>query len=374
MIQAATLMINFALGMVLAVIGALKLETAKVLGIDDARAGGLVSALMLSSFVMIVVLGPMVDTFGHKPIAVCGFIISSFAILFLVSAATYRTAVAACALLGVGAMCLNSVGNTLMPLVLFAGKNPTAAMNLGTAFFVMGASSAPFIIGLLLSKSGYRRTGMLIAALLFLPVVFAAMAPYPRMQSEFTFYQVFSLLRSGVVISVGSMLFCYLGVEMSMGLWITSYLKESRYSEKRASMILSTFWISLVVLRLAVTTFITPETGLVVVQFFGLLAAIGIGGMICGRTKFIAAASVVCTGLALGPIFPTTVSIAFARIPASFHGSAFSIAFALALLGGSSIPAVIGLVSRKMSIRRAFVVPLGSVLTLCLIVLVMLRS
>ena len=73
MIQAVALMSVFGIGMAFSIIGAFKLEIAKALKIDDAKVGGLISALMITSLLLVLIIGPLVDSLGHKPLAIAGF-------------------------------------------------------------------------------------------------------------------------------------------------------------------------------------------------------------------------------------------------------------------------------------------------------------
>ncbi len=77
----------------------------------------------------------VLDKIGYKPIAILGFIITSLSMFILAFSLSFHLALIACILLGIGAMSLNTVGNTLIPIVLFGGKDPARASNFGTAFF-----------------------------------------------------------------------------------------------------------------------------------------------------------------------------------------------------------------------------------------------
>ena len=107
MIQSVALMSVFGLGISFAVIGALKLELVKVLKIDDAQFGKLITALMFTSIFVVLAFGPLVDMFGYKPIAIMGFVLGFAAVFMLITAKSYEVAVISCIMLGIGAMCLH---------------------------------------------------------------------------------------------------------------------------------------------------------------------------------------------------------------------------------------------------------------------------
>ena len=173
-------------GIIFSIIGALKFELAKVLDIDDTKIGGLISVLTFSSMIFLIIIGPLVDIFGHKLIAIIGFIFGFVGAFTLISAKSYKIAILGCIFLGVSGMCMDTVGNTLLPYVLFDGQNAPAALNLGNSFYGLGAFFTPLIVGLLLKKIGYKITGNILAFMLLIPVIFAVTASsYPQISTGF---------------------------------------------------------------------------------------------------------------------------------------------------------------------------------------------
>jgi len=90
MTASVALMSVFGLGVIFAIIGALKLELAKVLNIDDAKVGSLISTLMFTSMIMVLITGPIVDSVGYKPVAIVGFLVAFISIFLLISAKSYK--------------------------------------------------------------------------------------------------------------------------------------------------------------------------------------------------------------------------------------------------------------------------------------------
>ena len=146
MIQLVAILGVLGIGIVFSILGAVKLPLTQKIGIDDAKFGNLISVLMFTSIILILLIGPMVDAYGHKPIAIIGFLIAGISVFMLTFSGSYKGAVIACIGLGIGGMCVNTVGNTLLPIVLFGGENAPAASNLGNVFFGVGAFLTPFII------------------------------------------------------------------------------------------------------------------------------------------------------------------------------------------------------------------------------------
>jgi fucose permease len=374
MIKIVALMSVFGLGIAFSVIGALKLELVKQLRITDAQFGKLITALMFTSIFVVLAFGPLVDMFGYKPVAIAGFLLGSLAVYLLVSARSYGMAVFSCILLGVGAMCLN-LGNTLIPMVLFPG-NPAAASNFGNVFFGIGAFITPFLAGILLHRLGFKTTGFIVSVILLLPVVFAVLAQYPTVQqSGQSFGQalsnMFGLLANPAIIVAALALFCYIGLESSMGGWISTYASNQGFDEKGASIVLSSFWIGLMVARLIASATVTSANGVTALAVLAIEAFILIGTMMAVNTKSLAAALVFLTGTCFGPLFPTIVGVTFSKIDPSLYGSAFGIIFAVGLLGGSTLPAAIGIYSQGKPVKKSFPIAMGAALILFILAIVM---
>jgi len=116
------LMAVFGLAISFIIVGAISEELKKALQITNADIGNLALALFLTSSIVQLIIGPLVDKFGYKPLAITGFLIGGVSMVLFRIAGSFETAAFACILLGVAAMCMNTVGNTLIPVVLFGAR------------------------------------------------------------------------------------------------------------------------------------------------------------------------------------------------------------------------------------------------------------
>ncbi|HHF51823.1 MAG TPA: MFS transporter, partial [Candidatus Aminicenantes bacterium] len=119
MTAVVALMAVFTLAICFIILGSISVELMESLGINEAQFGSLVMGLFLTGCIVQLIIGPLVDKLGYKPIAILGFIVTSASMFLLAFASSFGLALIACILLGVGAMSLNTVGNTLIPVVLF---------------------------------------------------------------------------------------------------------------------------------------------------------------------------------------------------------------------------------------------------------------
>ena len=357
----------FGLGIAFIILGAISEELKTALGVTNAEIGNLVLTLFLTSVFVQLIVGPMVDKFGYKPVAIVGFLVEGLAMFLVGTSSSLATATAACVLLGVGAMCLNTVGNTLIPVVLFDGKDPARASNFGNAFFGLGYVVTPLLFSLLGSAGMSYKTGVFIlCALLILFLVIALGATFPRVATGYEFSMAFKVLGSPAVIVAALALFCYISLEVSMGTWSKPYMTElfggaaNPGAVSRAGLILSLFGAAMMVGRF-LTSMVKNLTA-IGVRLIAVLALVALGAilvMIMTSSSALAAAAVVLTGLVFAPIFPTIVGVTFAKFEPRLYGSIFGIIFAIGLLGGTFVPQIVGSLSVGATIQQSLLIVLA---------------
>ena len=346
------LMAVFTLAICFIILGAVSTDLKAALQIDDARFGSLIMALFLTSCIVQLFIGPAVDRFGYKPVAILGFLVTSASLFILANATTFETARLACILLGVGAMAANTVGNTLMPVVLFEGKDPARAANLGNAFFGLGYVSVPFLFTLFMQKLGisYSTSISVFAALVLLFLVYSLTAPFPTVPTGFSLGRALSLLGQPAVLVAALALFCYIALEVSMGSWIRGLMveilgKDSPPADASfwAGMVLTLFGVAMAAGRFLSSTIKNlTAVGIRLIVGAAVVSLLAILVMMWTQSAALAILAVVVIGLAFAPIFPTIIGVTFSKFDASQYGSVFGIVFAIGLLGGTFVPKWIG--------------------------------
>ena len=355
------LMAVFTLAICFIILGSVSTDLMAALKLDSAQFGSLIMALFLTSCIVQLFIGPAVDRFGYKPVAILGFLMTSVSLFMLAYATTYEMARLACILLGVGAMAANTVGNTLMPVVLFEGKDPARAANLGNAFFGLGYVLVPFLFTLFIQKMGISYTTSLsvFAVLVLLFLVYSLTASYPTVPTGFSLGKALSLLAQPAVLVAALALFCYIALEVSMGSWIRRLMEEilaKDYTPAEASfwagMVLSLFGVAMAAGRF-LSSMIKNLTavGVKLVAGAAVLSLVAILAMVWTQSAALAILAVVVVGLAFAPIFPTIVGVTFSKFDASQYGSIFGIIFSIGLLGGTFVPAWIGNLSATGTVQ-----------------------
>jgi fucose permease len=367
----------FGLGMCFSLLGSISVKLIPRLKIDQGKFGSLISAFMFICLLASLVTGVVTDKIGYKPVAIFGFIATAACIFLLARAATYSMALIPCLLLGFGAMALNTAGNTLIPVVLFGGKNPAAASNLGNVFFGLGLFITPLIVSFLFRKTTYEKAVSVLAIIVLVPIIFAVIAKYPEVKAGFAIADAFALLKEPAVLIAALALFCYISLESSFCNWLPSYGKEiitrdfanleNAVVDATAQQMLSAFAVAMMAGRL-VSSQISAITsyGSWFIAGAALIAALVILAMTKSGAIWTSALAV-CAGLAFAPCFPTIVGVTFAKFEPAVYGSIFGIIFAVGLAGAVIIPKAIGNLSKGSTIQKS----LKLLLPLCVILIIL---
>ena len=371
----------FGLGMCFSLLGSISVKLMPRLQIDKGKFGSLISAFMLTCLIASLIIGVVVDKLGYKPVAIFGFVLTALCIFILARGKTYGAVLWPCLLLGFGAMALNTAGNTLIPVVLFGGKNPAAASNLGNVFFGLGLFVTPLIVSFLFRKTSYENAVSVLAVIVLAPVILAILATYPESQAGFALSNAFALLKEPAVLIAALALFCYISIESSFCNWLPPYGKEiiskdfagldGAVVDATAQQLLSVFAVAMMVGRL-----VASQIEMITVHgsWFIAGAALIAGLIILAMARSGAiwtSALAVCAGLAFAPCFPTIVGVTFAKFSPEIYGSIFGIIFAVGLLGAVIIPKAIGNLAKGSTIQKSLklLVPMCIILVILALVL-----
>jgi fucose permease len=375
------IMAVFTLAVCFVMIGAASVEMKDNLGIDNDSIGLMVLLFFLTCMIVQLLVGPMVDKFGHKPLAIVGFLVVSVSIFLLAFAASFAWAVIAAILLGIGAICCNTVGNTLLPVVLFDGKDPARASNFGNAFVGLGFALPPLLIGVLMTDVGlsYAATLSIIAAVILVFAFFSMASAYPQVSTGFELSMAVKLLAKPMVLIAALALVCYIALESTMNAWIKTLMTDLFDSSvnpnavRNASLVLTGFALAMAVGRFITSTIKNlTQIGPKIIAAMSLVSVISIVVMCVTQSPAVAILAVLVTGLAFAPMFPTIVGVTFSKFDAGLYGSIFGIIFSVGLLGPTFLPFVIGKLSVGRSIQQTL--PIAAVVAGVLLVIALVMN
>lgn len=370
------LMAAFTVGICFIILGSISVELMTGLGINAAQFGTLVMGFFLTSCIVQLFIGPLVDKVGYKPVAIFGFIVSSLGMFILAFASSFSLSLMACILLGIGAMSLSTVSNTLMPVILFEGKDPARASNFGNGFFALGYILTPLLI-VFIQKTlslDYSSALISIGILLLIFLVVALTASFPQVSIGFKFSMALKVLFKPAVLVATLALFCYISLEVSMGTWIKKLMEElyggsaNVNAAVNAGLVLSLFGLAMMVGRF-LTSAIKNLTamGSKLIVWMSIISLLAIILMIVANSPALGIVAILLAGLAFAPIFPTIIGVTFAKFDASLYGSIFGIIFAVGLLGVTFVPKFIGNLSVGSTVQQSL--PIAAIMAAILLVI-----
>ena len=379
----------FGLGMCFAILGSVSVKLMPRLNIDQGKFGTLVSVFMFSCLVASLIMGVLVDTVGFKIVGVGGFLATTACIFLLARGKNFGAAMVACLLLGFGAMALNTIGNGLLPKVLFQGKNAGAAFNIGNVFFGLGLFVAPFLISFLLRKTTFEKALTILAAIPLVLTIIPALAPLAYTGAKFEIGVAGSLVVQPATIVAALVLFCYIALESSFCNWLVPFGKEVISEDKpdmapdavdaSAQRMLSVFAIAMMAGRLLNGLVLAGIPKIVANQQYiitgaAIVAAVVILLMMSSRKSGMAWIAAALAGFVFGPVFPTTLGLSAPKYNGAYWATNFGIIFAVGLAGAVLIPKMMGNMAAKSadsSIRKSLklLLPLCIILAILAIVL-----
>jgi MFS transporter, FHS family, glucose/mannose:H+ symporter len=344
-------------GIVLTTLGAVLPSVIERFGIDKAAAGTL---LLLMSFGILagsLVFGPLVDRYGYK-----WLLLGSAALIFvglegIAFAPSMGTLRGAVFFIGFGGGVINGGVNALVADISPEGERGAAISLLGV-FFGLGAVGVPFVLGMLLDDFSYSVViagvgGFVLVTLAYLGVT---RFPAPKQPQGFPIAQAKGLLRDPVLLLFGFILFLESGVELTVGGWTATFFRdELGVTGERALVFLSLYWLGMMLARLVLGVVLRRTQ-----PVRALLACIGIGllgsALLLGSRGLVpAAAGVFLLGVGFAATFPVILGLVGDRY-AHLSGTAFSIAFVMALTGGMLMPYLTGVLGARYGLRTSFLI------------------
>ena len=170
------------IGMVLALLGSIKLALARQLHVGEGRIGGLLSALNLALIPMMLFTGYLIGGLGVRPVLILGSVITSAALFTLGLSPAYKRAFVAVLFAGLGLAAVLTAVVVLMPVAFFPPtttyRESSAALNMGHVFIALGALVTPVLTDILLRTLQYRRTIMLLSLLCLAPAFMCLIPPF----------------------------------------------------------------------------------------------------------------------------------------------------------------------------------------------------
>ncbi len=356
-------------GVVFLSLGSVNNMLAQRFGLDDIEIGTLTALLPLGILAGSLAFGPVVDRFGYRWMLVAAALVVGAGLEGLALADSKGLVQACVFLLGLGGGVLNGATNALAADVSEGQRG--ARLSLLGVFFGLGALAMPSTLAVLSVRYPIGNIVACIGAAALVPTAFCLVIafPPPKQRPESPAPgEGFAMLRDGWFLLAGLALAVQSGMEGMSNDWLTRYFKNvtlagdaiatSAGGEWKTLAGLSAMTGAMMLTRMALARLLKRVSSARV-----LLASVAVTAL--GQTLLITAgsygASLVAAaliGAGLAAAFPVVLGYIGDRYPER-SGTAFSLAFTLALVGNMTINKTFGYVAHLHGIEQYAKVMLG---------------
>lgn len=361
LIPAAILAI-FVYGLIAAMLGTLLPELSRKYGLTPDQNGNIALGQAIGLIIASLAVGPLIDNKGKKAGLLLGLGLIAVS-LFIVPNAPGSALLPVFLILGVGGGIIVTAANALVSDI--SEERRATTLNLLNLFFGLGGLATPFIGAYVLSGNTIALC-YLVAALTVATFVLHAFTPMPPPTGErgFKLSEAGQLLGRPILFLLSLLLFLYVTCEVGVWNWLPRHLMAQGIPESRALGILSLgFALGLLVGRVVVSRILIRVSSPTVTLAASILMAITTFAMLQTTDAFMAGILVFCAGVAMAPVFPTTLAMvgdAFPRMTATAMGIAITCGWIGLAVSSRIIGAIAG--NDPSKLRTALlIIPIASV-------------
>jgi MFS transporter, FHS family, glucose/mannose:H+ symporter len=335
--------------------------------LNDAQAGYLFTSQFASSIIGVAISSWLIQCRGYRQTLMLGMVLMGLGAGVLATA-NWRIGLTSVGIYGAGYGVASAASN-----LLISELNPNrraAALNLLNFSWGIGAVGCPFLVAMLHRANHMMLFWYGMASLLALEALCLARIRLPMLRSETRRPSIGRIWKTRLFPILGTLFFIYVGTETSVGGWIASYARRIDLASGTFWVVTpSFFWGALLVGRATAPLLLRrmQETNLASAGL--VLSCVGVAVLLAahGMTPVVLGAAL--AGLGLSSVFPINISLIsrwFGDEGVRFGG----VMFALAGLGGATLPWLVGLFSSQTgNLKTGLIVPLiGSVIMLALYV------
>lgn len=318
MLIVAAILAIFVYGMIAAMLGTILPDLSKKFSLSPKQNGSIAMTqaigLMIGSFFA----GPLMDVQGVKAGLLLGLALVAMALLGLKTAKGYGMIAGLMLMLGIGGGAIVNGANGLPPFIAIAAISTAGVFNILNLFFGLGGLVTPLVAARIFQNNSSKLllfAATITAATLAFSTVTAM--PAPKGSVSFQGSAVGDLITQPALLLLALTLFLYVACEVGVWNWLVRHLIAQGLTENKALTILSLgFALGLLVGRVAVSPILSSVTPERVLLGSALLMAITTYAMLQTSSAGMAQGLVFLAGLAMAPVFPTTLAIVGARFTA----------------------------------------------------------
>jgi fucose permease len=333
-------------GVIAAMLGTVMPSFTALFHLSGEQNGNIALAQALGLVIASISVGPLIDTRGKKTALLGGLILITIALAGLPSAGGYTALMMLYFLLGLGGGIIVTGANALASDVSESRRAST--LNFLNLFFGLGGLLTPLLAANLLNgdsaKLCYLGAGLGVVALVANVV---AKIPPPTGERSFKVSEVGLIVSRPVLYLLALFLFLYVACEVGVWNWLASYLISRNIDKAKALNILSLgFALGLLIGRVVVSRILIKISSITVTLAAAVLMAGTTYMMLQSSDSTFAWIAVFCAGLAMAPVFPTTLAMVADAFPRG-TATAMGIVITCGWLGLVVSSPIIGAVAGK---------------------------
>lgn len=319
MLIAAAILAILVYGIIAAMLGTL-LPTFSFSG---SQSGTIALAQSIGLVIASLSAGPIIDNRGKKTALVSGLFLIAAVLWTLPNVADFGTVAVLLFVLGLGGGIIVTAANALVSDI--GDKNRSTVLNFMNLFFGLGLMITPWVSANVVSNDA-KQLCYLAAGLATLTFVVHVLAKVPGPTGE----RGFKLSEAGEVLGrptlwlLSAFLFLYVACEVGVSNWLASYLIAKGIPKDEALNIMALrFGLGLLIGRVAVAPVLIKVRAQLVLLGAAILMAGTTYWMLQAPDASTAGIAVFCAGLAMAPVFPTTLGMvgdAFPKATATAMG------------------------------------------------------
>jgi fucose permease len=326
--------------------------------LNDQRAGLFFTAQFCGSMAGVVSLRWMLNR-GYRSTFVCGFLLIACGVAGL-SLSQYIFALVSAAVFGFGLGLSLSATNLWVAEV---AQDRVAALSILNLMWGLGAvASAPLVMLAQLHGATADLLYGIAASSMVASVVLAALRLEPRTTAPKREAGTESTtgISTRSAVSLAALFFLYIGSENSVAGWVASFTKRmNAFSGDSWALAPMFFWAGLLAGRALVPLIPLRRSERKLLELALLLSAASISLLLTATSLIALVLSVTAAGLGMAAIYPILIAW-LVKVFGERSRQTGSIMFALASMGGATMPWIVGATSTRVgSLRAGLLIPLA---------------
>jgi len=339
-------------GMAITTLGSVVPQLRIKFNLDDISAGTLFSILPFGILIGSLFFGPVCDRYGYR--VLLAFTCFSMFIGFegIAYAPSHLILKICVFLFGLGGGAINGATSALISDI--SEKDKGANLSLLGVFFALGALGMPFILGILEQSFNYEIIVSIVGVATFMMgIIFLLIKfPPPKHAEGLPVAKSLSLMKDEVLLLIAFFLFFQSAFEGIINNWTTTYLSGYLHIlPERALYALSLFVVGMTVMRLLLGSVFrnTAAKEIWIISFSSLL--LGLIFLSGAKSFYPAVVGLILIGAGLAAGFPIMLGFVGDRFK-ELSGTAFSIAFVIALIGNMIINYSMGFIVQNYGVKH----------------------